>query len=162
MAPWGWEGREADWGDSNYNGYFKSTVRATHLDLLGLLLLLFGLGLGDGGKAGLLPHSSGLVPPGGDGSEVGTDDTTLVLHGLARALLGNLLGDALLVHATVDDGPGDLTGILALEEEGGIFGGGEAEDLVDEILRSRFRKVLIKHVRRTLLSPLTNSLPLEG
>jgi hypothetical protein len=140
----------------------RTTVRATHLDLLGLLLLLFSLGLGDGGEAGLLPDSGGLVPPGGDGGEVGTDDTTLVLHGLAGALLGNLLSDTLLVHATVDDGPGDLAGVLALEEEGGIFGGGEAEHLVDERKWSSLCTIPRRRVGRTLLSPLTNSLPLEG
>jgi hypothetical protein len=53
-----------------------------------------------------------------------------VLHSSARTLLGDLLGDTLLVHPTVDLCPGDLTGVLALQEEGGIFGAGESEDLV--------------------------------
>lgn len=112
--------------------------RDTHLDLLGLLLLLFSLGLGDGGKALLLPDGGGLVPLRGDGSEVSTDDTTLVLHGLARAFLGNLLSDTLLVHATVNNSPGDLAGVLALEEEGGIFGGGETEDLAQRVGRKAY------------------------
>jgi hypothetical protein len=33
------------------------------------------------------------------------------------------------VHAPVDDGPGDLARVFALEEEGGGFGACEAEDL---------------------------------
>jgi hypothetical protein len=33
------------------------------------------------------------------------------------------------VHAAVDLGPGNLTRVFALEEEGCIFGAGEAEDL---------------------------------
>ena len=52
-----------------------------------------------------------------------------MLHGPAGALLGNLLRDALLVHATVNLRPGDLTGVLALEEERLILRGGKAEDL---------------------------------
>jgi hypothetical protein len=75
------------------------------------------------------PLSSSLLTHSLDGSDVSTNDTTLVLHGATGALLGNLLGDALLVHAAVDLCPCDLTGVLALEEEGGILGGGEAEDL---------------------------------
>lgn len=103
----------------------------TYLGLLLLLLLslLLGLGLLDGGGPLLRTNSSGLVPPCGDGREVGADDTTLVLHSSARALLGNLLRDTLLVHATVYLGPGDLTGVLALQEERLVLGGGETEDL---------------------------------
>lgn len=67
-----------------------------------------------------------LVLPGQDAREVGTDDTTLVLDRLARALLGNLLGDTLLVDATVDNGPRDLARVLALEEEGLLLGSDEA------------------------------------
>lgn len=102
-----------------------------YLDLLLLLLLslLLGLGLLNGGSPLLCTDGGGLVPPCGDGSEVSTDDTTLVLHSSARALLGNLLRDTLLVHATVHLSPGNLTGVLALQEKRLILGVGEAEDL---------------------------------
>lgn len=52
-----------------------------------------------------------------------------MLDGLARPLLGNLLRNTLLVHAPVDYGPGDLTGVLPLQEERLSLGGGESEDL---------------------------------
>jgi hypothetical protein len=97
--------------------------------LLRFLLLLLGLRLGDGGLTGSCAVRGGLVAAGGNGGEIGTNDTTLVLHGTAGTLLGDLLRDALLVHATVDLRPGDLTRVLALEEEGGILRRGEAEDL---------------------------------
>lgn len=108
----------------------------THLGLLLLLLLslLLGLCLLDSGSSGGQTLLSTLVSPGSDGSEIGTDDTTLVLHGLARPLLGDLLRDTLLVHATVSLGPGDLTRVLALEEEGLVLGGGEAEDLESQVI----------------------------
>ena len=89
--------------------------------LLGLLLLLLCLCLGDGSQSLLLADGSGLVAPGGDSGEISTDDATLVLDGFAGTLLGDLLGDTLLVHPAVDYCPGDLTGVLALEERGCIF-----------------------------------------
>ena len=58
-----------------------------------------------------------LLTLGLDGGNVGADDTTVGLDGLARPLLGLLLADALLVDAAVDDGPGDLARVLALQEE---------------------------------------------
>jgi hypothetical protein len=97
--------------------------------LLTLLLLLLRLRLRNRRLSCSRTLSSSLLTHSFDGSDVSTDDTTLVLHGTTRALLGNLLGDTLLVHAAVDLCPCDLTGVLALEEEGGILGGGEAEDL---------------------------------
>lgn len=100
-----------------------------YLRLLGLLLLLLCLSLRDGGQPRLSTGLSSLVALGGDGGEVSTDDTTLMLHGLARALLSDLLCDALLVHAAVELCPGDLTRILALEEKGFILRGSKAEDL---------------------------------
>ena len=108
---------------------------ATDLGLLLLLLLglLLSLRLLDGSGPRLGTDCGGLVPPCRDGGKISTDDTTLVLHSAARALLGNLLRDTLLVHATVDLGPGDLTGVLALEEERLILGGGEAEDLIPQV-----------------------------
>lgn len=77
----------------------------------------------------LRADGGGLVALGGDGGEVSTDDASLVLYGAARPFLGDFFCDTLLVHAAVYDRPCDLTGVLALEEEGSIFGGGEAEDL---------------------------------
>jgi hypothetical protein len=105
----------------------------THLGLLGgLLLLLLSLGLADSSKTLLSTDSGGLVALGSNGGEVSTDDTTLVLHRPAGALLGNFLSDTLLVHAPVDLSPGDLTGVLALQEERCILGRGKAEDLYSD------------------------------
>lgn len=100
------------------------------LVLLVLLSLLVRLCLLDGGCPCGQTLLCALVSPCGNGSKVGTDNATLVLDGLTRPLLGNLLRDTLLVHATVRYRPGDLTGVLALQEERLILGGGEAEDLV--------------------------------
>lgn len=106
-----------------------SEIRTAHLDLLDLLLLLVCLRLGDRSLSRLRPHSHSLVPPGSDGSQVSTDNTTLVLDGLAGSLLGNFLRKTLLVHSAVEDGPCDLSGVLALEEESFRLVGGETEDL---------------------------------
>jgi hypothetical protein len=46
-----------------------------------------------------------LVALGHDGGEVSADDAALRLDRLAAALLGDLLGDALLVGAAVRLGP---------------------------------------------------------
>jgi hypothetical protein len=59
-----------------------------------------------------------------------------VLDGAAGALLGNLLGDALLVHATVDDSPVNLARVQALQEVRLALAVDEAE-----ALRSRDRSV---------------------
>ena len=93
---------------------------------LGLLVLL---ALGNGGLAGGSTDLGLLVAAGVDLLERGTNDTTLVLDSLARALLGNLLGDALLVESAVDDSPGDLTGVLALQEKRLVLRADKAEDL---------------------------------
>lgn len=102
--------------------------RETDLGLGGLLLLSV-LGLGDGGLASGVSDLGLLVLLGEDGGKVGTDDSTLrtrtsersgrlmtskegrkgratdlVLDGLPRALLGDLLSNTLLVHASVDLG----------------------------------------------------------
>jgi hypothetical protein len=53
----------------------------------------------------------------------------LVLDGLPAPLLGNLLSHSLLVHTTVDNSPGDLSGVLPLEEEGLGLRVDEPEDL---------------------------------
>lgn len=101
----------------------------TNLGLLRLLSLLVVLSLGDSRLPRLETSSSGLVPLGGDRGQVGSSDGTGVLDGLPRPLLGDLLGDTLLVVSAVELGPGDLTRVLALKEEGCAFGGGESEDL---------------------------------
>lgn len=103
------------------------------LRLLGLLgssiglLLLLGLldGLETGGGAGLGAHGALLL----DHIERGTDDGTLGLDGTAGSLLGGFLSDTLAVLATVQDSPGNATGVLALEEEGLGFAVLETEDL---------------------------------
>lgn len=73
--------------------------------LLGLLVLLLSLCFLDSSGPLSIPDLAGLIPLGGDGSKISTDDTTLVLHGLPRALFGNLLCDTLLVQSSVWDGP---------------------------------------------------------
>jgi hypothetical protein len=55
-----------------------------------------------------------------------------VLDVLPAPLFGDLLGDALLVHAPVDDGPRDLSWVLALKEERLGLGAEEAEDLGEQ------------------------------
>ncbi len=93
----------------------------TDLWLLGLLVLLLSLRLCDCSSPCLCTGGGGLVALGGDGGKISTDDATLVLHRSARALLGDLFCDTLLVHATVHLCPGDLARVFALQEERGIF-----------------------------------------
>lgn len=110
-----------------------STTGTERLDLVGLanlgLGLLVLLALGNGGLASGSTNLGLLVSASVDLLERGTDDTALVLDGLARALLGHLLGDTLLVKSAVGDSPGDLTGVLALQEERLVLGADKAEDL---------------------------------
>lgn len=110
-----------------------SATSTNRLGLVGLanlgLGLLVLLALGHGGLAGSGTNLGLLVTASVDLLERGTDDTTLVLDSLARALLGHLLGHTLLVESSVDDSPGDLTGVLALQEEGLVLGADKAEDL---------------------------------
>src|SRR5579859_7189703 len=51
-----------------------------------------------------------------------------MLNGTTGSFLGDFLGDTLLVHSPVKDGPADFSGILALEEKGFGFRGVETED----------------------------------
>ena len=81
---------------------------------LGLLLLLrLGQSLGSRRSTdlGLLVSSSVDLVQGR------ADNSALVLDRLPGSLLGDFLGDALLVHATEEDRPGDLARVLALVEE---------------------------------------------
>ena len=70
-----------------------------------------------------------LVSLGENARQIGTDDTTLVLDGLSRSLLGDLLGNTLLVYSSEYDGPCDLSGVLSLQEERLLLGGDESERL---------------------------------
>lgn len=99
-----------------------------------LLLLLLVLSSGESGVTLGLTNFGFLVSLGQDGRQVGTDDTTLSLDVLARTLLGDLLGDSLLVDTTVDGGPRDLTRVLALEEERLLLRGDEAVDMLNRWL----------------------------
>ena len=137
-TPWDQKEREPEQASSKQRVNTRPNVDSvvtTHLGLLLLLLLglLLSLRLGNGRRPLCKTGLCGLVPPCLDGGKVGTDDTTLVLHSLARPLLGNLLRNTLLVHATVDLSPGDLARVFALEEERLILGGGEAEDLIPQV-----------------------------
>jgi hypothetical protein len=80
-----------------------------------------------------------LVPLRQDGGEVSTDDTTLVLDRLATPLLGQLLRHSLLVHSAEDNGPGDLPGVLALEEERLLLGRNESNTPMTVIMERRGR-----------------------
>ncbi|KAI3483990.1 hypothetical protein L1887_53004 [Cichorium endivia] len=111
-----------------------STTGADRLGLgrlacLGLRLLVL-LALGNGGLAGGSTDLGLLVAAGVDHVERSADNATLVLDSLARALLGDLLGDTLLVKTTVHSGPGNLTGVLALQEERLVLRADKAEHLV--------------------------------
>jgi len=105
----------------------------------GLLLLLVLLdGLLAGGAAGLGALGTLLL----DHVQGSTNDGTLGLDGAARALLGDLLRDTLAVLATVQNGPRNAAGVLALEEKRLRLAVLEAEDLavttdVDLTLRHR-------------------------
>jgi hypothetical protein len=100
----------------------------SRLGLLLLLSLLLLFGLLDSGLSNLQSGGSSLVLLSEETVHVGTSDRTCVFDGLSRLLLGDLLSNTLLVLPTVQLGPGDLAWVLALEEEGSAFGGGEAED----------------------------------
>lgn len=110
-----------------------STAGAKRLDLVGLanlgLGLLVLLALSNRSLAGSGTNLRLLVSASVDLLERSTNDTTLVLYRLARALLGHLLGDTLLVESAVYDSPGDLTRVLALQEERLVLGAHKAEDL---------------------------------
>ena len=112
-----------------------SATSTGRLDLVGLANLSLGLlvilALGNGGLAGSSTNLGLLVSASVDLLERSTNDTTLVLDSLARSLLGDLLGHSLLVESSVSDGPSDLTGVLALQEERLVLGADKAEDLLD-------------------------------
>lgn len=92
----------------------------------GLLLLLALLnGGGSGGGPRLRSHRSLLL----DHIEGGADDGSLRLDGSAGSLLGNFLRDTLAVLSSEKNGPGDATGVLALEEKRLGLAVLESEDL---------------------------------
>lgn len=92
--------------------------RITHLSLVLFFLRFFRLlrflCLSNDSLAGLSALSFGCGTTVEVSFEVYTGDTTLVLDGTAYASLRGLLRQPLLVHATVDLSPSDLTGVLAL------------------------------------------------
>jgi hypothetical protein len=109
---------------------------ATSGSQLRLLSLLGGLSLGllllalldSGGASG----GTGLGALGAlllDHIERSTNDATLLLNGTAGALLGDFLRDTLAVLATVQDSPGDATGVLSLQEQRLGLAVLESEDL---------------------------------
>lgn len=88
--------------------------------LLPLLLLLLGLGESLGLSSS--SHLWLLVSSGSNSIKGGTNNGTLVLDGPARALLGSLLSDTLLVHSAAEEGPCDLSWVLSLQKEGLALG----------------------------------------
>lgn len=69
-------------------------------------------------------HNQPLIP-----APVQPTTTHLGLDILPAPLLGDFLGETLLVHTPVDNGPRDLSGVLSLQEEGFRLGADESEDL---------------------------------
>lgn len=136
-----------------------STTGTDRLGLVGLAGLSLGLlvllALGDSGLAGGSTNLGLLVAAGVDLLERSTNDTTLVLDGLARALLGDLLSNSLLVESSVNDGPGDLTGVLALQEERLVLGADKAEDLL--MVNARDRQSRSETVRALHMSTVCRS-----
>ena len=76
-----------------------------YLGLRSLLFLLLALGFLDGSRSLSGPDLRTLVPLRKDRSHISTDNATLVFHGLSGPLFRNFFGDALLVKASVGDGP---------------------------------------------------------
>ena len=61
-------------------------------------------------------------------TERSTDNGTLMFDSTTGSLLGDFLGDTLLVHSPIEDGPADFSGVLALEEKGFGFRSVETEN----------------------------------
>jgi len=97
------------WGWTARSGY--------RLGLLSLLLLLSSLRLGNCICPRSCAHLSRLITTGSDGSDISTDDATLVLDSLPCTLLRNFFRKTLLMHPAVEDGPCYLAWVLALQEE---------------------------------------------
>lgn len=98
------------------------------LSSLGLLLLSLSGSLGVLGSVGVSHLGSG-VSLLLDHVERSADNASDGLDGLSGSLLGNLLSDALLVLSSVENGPGDSSGVLSLLEQRGGLGRVESEDL---------------------------------
>lgn len=109
----------------------KIRRQKTHLRPLRALLLrlLRLLRLRDRTRPSARPLLLTHIPQRSDHRQIRANDPPLVLHCLPRLALRALFCQTLFVHASVDLGPGDLARILALEEEGLVFRGCEAEDL---------------------------------
>lgn len=86
----------------------------SHLRLLLLLLLLVLLRFCNRGQPCLVARLWGLIPPGGDRSEVRANNAALVLHGAPRPFFRDFLRDSLFVHPAVNLRPRDLAWVLAL------------------------------------------------
>lgn len=118
-------------GQTKYNGQLVAPQepRISKITCLGwlcllrLLLLLGLLRLRNSLLSCSSSHCLGLVSLSQDTLQVGTNtnDTTLVLNGLARTLLGHFFCDTLLVHSSEDLCPSDLAWVFALEEKGFIL-----------------------------------------
>ena len=76
-----------------------------YLSFLCLLFLLLTLCFLDGSGTLGSPYLCSLGPLRNNGGQISTDNATLVLYGLSRSLLCDLLSDTLLVKAAVGDGP---------------------------------------------------------
>lgn len=116
----------AELGDLGASGSNMGSLGG--LSSLGLLLLSLGSSLGVLGSGGLSGVGSG-VSLLLDHIERSTDNASGGLDGLSGSLLGNLLSDSLLVLSSVENGPGDSSGVLSLLEERGSLGRVESEDL---------------------------------
>ena len=134
---------------------------AGELDLLSTLLglLLLGiLGGGLGGRAGCLADGSGLLALRNNLLPGGAHDGTLHLDDLAGALLGDLLGSALLVQAAEEGGPVELARVLLGHRVDGALFVQEAEGLGARAILAINRN----WHHHTLESPRTKSLPWPG
>jgi hypothetical protein len=92
--------------------------------------LLGFLAFSDSGLASGSTSIGLLVTLGADSIPRGTNNSTFVLDGTARALLLDFFGDTLLVETTVDGGPSDLTRVQTLKEVGSSLTVDETERLL--------------------------------
>jgi hypothetical protein len=126
--------------DYQYNCFqsdaFQNPDFSTYRALSGSLSLLCLLALSDSSLTCGSTDFRLLCTLGTDGVPGSTDDSAVVLDSTTRALLGNLLRNALLVHATVDNSPVDLARVQTLQEIGLALAVNETERLLDDTLVS--------------------------